>query len=497
MSPPKETTTRTPQPMRPHRMAPLATLPVFFKLAEQRVVLVGGDEAAAWKAELVAAAGATVIVIGPQPCPELEALAADPPAGKIILERRAWLPSDLAGATLVVGTTDDDNEAARIHAAARDAGVPVNVIDKPAHCTFQFGAVVNRSPLIIGISTDGGAPIFAQAIRSRIEALLPSGFARWGQAAKDWRDGLGQFGMSVRRRFWERFTDLALAKPDTAPQDSNRRALLAEARSMEGCGQGHVALVGAGPGNPELLTLRAVRALRSADVILFDDLVAPEILDFARREAKRMLVGKTGGRPSCKQEEINALMVDLATAGKRVVRLKGGDPMIFGRANEEIEVLRQAGIVFEVIPGITAAQAAAATLKVSLTDRGNARRLQFITGHARNGKLPDDLDLKALADPGATTAVYMPLGTLPSLVERLTLAGVEEHRPAVAIFNATRVDEFVVAGTVATIASAVQRHGVGAPCTLLIGNALRAAGAWRDAISSPERFPELSGLRCL
>jgi uroporphyrin-III C-methyltransferase/precorrin-2 dehydrogenase/sirohydrochlorin ferrochelatase len=456
-------------------MMPLATLPVFFKLAEQRVVLAGGNEAAAWKAELVAAAGAIVIVIDLQPCPELEALAADPPAGTIILERRAWLPSDFAGATFVVGATDDDDEAARIHAAARAACVPVNVIDKPAYCTFQFGAVVNRSPLVIGISTDGGAPIFAQAIRSRIEALLPSGFARWAQAAKDWRDGLAQFRLSVRLRFWERFSDLALAKPDAVPQDSNRRALIASARNLEGRGRGHVTLVGAGPGNPELLTLRAVRALRSADVILFDDLVAPEILDFARREAKRMLVGKTGGRPSCKQDEINALMVGLAGAGKRVVRLKGGDPMIFGRATEEIAALRHAGIAFEVVPGISAAQGAAASLNVSLTERLHARRLQFVTGHATNGDLPDDLDMKALADPRATTAVYMPLGTLQRLLERLRANGVEPMRPATAIFNATRENEQVIAGTIATIGGEVKMLAPSGPCLLLIGSVLRAA----------------------
>lgn len=463
---------RTPQPVRPHRMMPLATLPAFFKLAGQRVVLVGGNEAAAWKAELVAAAGATVIAIDPQPCPELEALAADPPAGKIILERRTWFHSDIVGATFVIGATDDENEARRIHTAARDAGVPVNVIDKPAYCTFQFGAVVNRSPLVVGISTDGGAPIFAQAVRSRIEALLPSGFAQWAQAAKDWRGGLAHFGVSVRRRFWERFSDIALARPNTAPQAGDRHEWLSEAVSMGQRGQGHVALVGAGPGNPELLTLKAVRALRSADVILFDDLVAPEILDFARREAKRMLVGKTGGRPSCKQGEINALMVDLAKAGKRVVRLKGGDPLIFGRANEEIAALRRAGIAFEVVPGISAAQGAAASLETSLTDRACAQRLQFVTGHASSGKVPDDLDLRALADPGATTAVYMPLGTLPALVQRLVATGMEPGRPATAIFNATRRDELVVAGTIATISDDVRRQHIMGPCILLIGNVL-------------------------
>ena len=477
MSPPEKSSARTPQLARPQRMMPLATLPVFFKLAGQRVVVAGGTEAAAWKAELLAAAGAIVIAIDPRPCPELEALAAEPSAGKIVLRRRAWLSSDFSGVTFVVGAAADEIEAARIYNAAREAGVPVNVIDKPAYCTFQFGAVVNRSPLVIGISTDGGAPVFAQAIRSRIEALLPFGFAQWAQAAKDWRDDLAHLSLSVRRRFWERFSDRALARPNAVPDADDRGQLLSGALDTGRREPGYVALVGAGPGNPELMTLKAVRALRSADIILFDDLVAPGILDFARREAKRMLVGKTGGRPSCKQNEINALMVSLAKAGKRVVRLKGGDPMIFGRANEEIGALREAGIDFEIIPGISAAQGAAASLQVSLTDRGSARRLQLVTGHASNGRLPDDLDLAALADPGATTAVYMPLGTLPSLLERMTAAGVEHQRPAIAIFNATRADELVVAGTIATISDDIERRRTAGPCVLLVGNALGAAGA--------------------
>jgi uroporphyrin-III C-methyltransferase/precorrin-2 dehydrogenase/sirohydrochlorin ferrochelatase len=482
---------RTPQPVRPHRMMPLATLPVFFKLTGAHVVLAGGNEAAAWKAELVAAAGATVTVIDPQPCAEIEALAANPPAGGLALVRRCWLPADFAGATFIIGATDDEDEAARISAAARKIGAPVNIIDKPTYCTFQFGAVVNRSPLVIGISTDGGAPIFAQAIRSRIEALLPSGFASWAQAAKDWRNGLAQHGLSIRRRFWERFSDMALTMPDAAPRVEDRNTLLCDAAAYNTPGRGNVALVGAGPGNPELMTLKGMRALRSADVILFDDLVAPEILDFARREAKRMLVGKSGGRPSCKQDEINALMIGLARAGKRVVRLKGGDPMIFGRANEEIAALRRASIAFEVIPGISAAQGAAASLKVSLTERTTAHRLQFVTGHACNGTLPENLDLAALADPQCTTAVYMPLGTLRALVDRLIAAGVEPDVPAVATFNATRKNERVVAGTVATIAGDVERQRVCGPCVLLIGYALRAREAatgsvrrsWRRASS--------------
>lgn len=486
MSSPDTPAARTPGLKRPRRMDRLATLPLFFMLGGRRAVVVGGNEAAAWKAELLSAAGATVEVRDPDPCEEMEALAADPPGGPVVLERQAWAPECFAGAALVIAATEDEAEAARIFGAARDAGVPVNVIDRPAFCTFQFGAIVNRSPLVVGISTDGAAPIFGQAVRSRIEALLPIGFKRWAAAAKRWRADLKRrnLGSAVRRQFWERFTALALAAPDRAPVAGDRKTLLAEAREevQDRPSAGHVTLVGAGPGNPELLTLKAVRALRSADVIMFDDLVAPEILDFARREAKRMLVGKTGYGPSCKQDDINALMVGLAKSGKRVVRLKSGDPMIFGRAGEEIAALERARIPVEIVPGITAAQGAAASLKVSLTHRTSARRVQFVTGHAHSGRLPEDLDLAALADPQATTAVYMPLGTLRDLAGRLLGAGIEPERPVTAIFNATRPQEHVVAGTVATIADRVDAEEVIGPCLVLIGEVLRAPAIARKSV---------------
>src|SRR5215510_9093152 len=361
----------------------------------------------------------------------MRALAAEPPGGPVLLQAKEWDGTNFAGAELVVGAADDADEARRLASAAQRAGVPVNVIDRPAFSTFRFGAIVNRSPLIVGISTDGAAPVFAKAVRSRIEALLPAGFARWVKAAHAWRRELRSLNLAdaVRRRFWDRFARLALAEPGRAPGASDRDCLLAQARGG-GRGLGHVLLVGAGPGDPELLTLAAVRALRSADVILYDDLVAPEILDFARREAQRVLVGKRGHRPSCRQRDINTLMVRLAKAGQRVVRLKAGDPLIFGRAGEEMAALARANIPHDVVAGITAAQGAAASLKVSLTKRGGARRLQLVTGHADDGRLPEDLDLDALADVGATTAVYMPLATLNVLTERLLSHGVAGQLPA-------------------------------------------------------------------
>jgi uroporphyrin-III C-methyltransferase/precorrin-2 dehydrogenase/sirohydrochlorin ferrochelatase len=470
----------------------LASLPLFFTLAGRRAVVVGDSDAAAWKAELISAAGANVAVLGAAPCTELEALAADPPGGPVHLERRPWSAADFAGAALVIASAEDEEEAQAVCAAAIALGVPVNVIDNPACCTFQFGAIVNRSPLVVGISTAGAAPVLGQAVRSRIEALLPAGLARWAEAAHAWRAELAslRIGPAVRQRLWEAFAALALRAPERRPERADWARLLRDARRDGGRaqGMGHVILVGAGPGDPELLTLKAVRALRSADVILFDDLVAPEVLDFARREAKRLLVGKTGHRPSCKQDDINALMIGLARSGKRVVRLKAGDPMIFGRAGEEIEALERAGIPVEIVPGISAAQGAAASLKVSLTHRALARRVQLVTGHAHDGRLPDDLDIAALADRRATTAVYMPLGTLADLTQRLLNAGVEPHRPVCALFNATRPHEMAVSGTVGTIDGLIEGLRIAGPCVLIVGSVLQTRPA-----AHPSRKPSPQG----
>jgi uroporphyrin-III C-methyltransferase/precorrin-2 dehydrogenase/sirohydrochlorin ferrochelatase len=245
-----------------------------------------------------------------------------------------------------------------------------------------------------------------------------------------------------------------------------------------------VTLVGAGPGDPELLTLRAVRALQAADIILVDDLVAPGILDFARREAKKMLVGKTGHGPSCRQDEINALMVTLARAGKRVVRLKGGDPMIFGRATEEIAACRAAGIAVEVVPGISAAQGAASRLGVSLTHRERARRLQYVTGHGSDGRLPDDIDWKSIADPSATTIVYMPVKTHAAFAAAAIAAGLDAATPAVAVINATRPDETVIAATIADLPQHLAAAVVAGPAVVMIGRVF-ARAARADVTSAP------------
>ena len=331
-----------PAETRPPRMARLARLPVFFALAGKRAVVAGGSAAAAWKAELLSAAGAQVDVYAADPCEELAALEDNPPGGAIRIVRRSWIADDLAMAALAVGAFDDDISAAGFSAAARNAGVPVNVIDKPAFCDFSFGSIVNRSPLVVGISTDGAAPVFAQAIRAKIEALLPQGFARWVAAAVQWRPAVKSSGLSFagRRKFWQLFTACAVADPHREPSEGDVGALVADAKRLgDAVDNGSVTLVGAGPGDPELLTLRAVRALQSADDILFDEQVSPGVLDFARREARKTLV---------KDSDTHTSMIGLAKSGRRVVRLKAGTLTLAG-TSRDIAACRAAGIAVESV----------------------------------------------------------------------------------------------------------------------------------------------------
>ncbi|MBV9348842.1 MAG: uroporphyrinogen-III C-methyltransferase [Pseudolabrys sp.] len=469
---------RTPSEQQPGRMAALARLPVFFALEGKRVITAGGSAAAAWKAELLAAAGAQVEVFALEYCEELRALAGQTARASVTLVCREWTAGDLRGAALAVGAFESEDAAAAFAAAARQAGVPVNVIDKPAYCDFAFGSIVNRSPLVIGISTDGAAPVFAQAIRAKIEAMLPQGFALWAAAAARWRGMLKQSGLPFagRRKFWQLFTRHAIAHPNDVPGLEDYEQLLADVRDLGGAVEtGAVTLVGAGPGDPELLTLRAVRALQTADVILFDDLVAKDVLDFARREAKKILVGKTGHRASCRQDDINRLMVGLARAGRHVVRLKGGDPLIFARADEEIAACAEAAIAVEIVPGISAVQGAASRLGVPLTGRGKSRRVQLVTGHSRDGGLPDDIDWRSLADPAATTAVYMPVGTLPRLVEGAVAAGLDPLTPAVAISNATRHQEKRIAASIGELPQRLAEAALEGPVLVMIGSVFGAA----------------------
>jgi uroporphyrin-III C-methyltransferase / precorrin-2 dehydrogenase / sirohydrochlorin ferrochelatase len=455
----------------PARIAPLANLPLFHRLAGRRVVVAGSSEGALWKAELLAAAGADVLVLAGEDAEKFEAVPT------LTVLRRDWTPADLEGAALAVADPGSREEALRFVAAAREAGVPVNVIDQTDLCDVQFGTIVNRSPIVLAISTGGAAPMLGQSIRARIEAVLPLGLSAWARTAQRLRPSLKARvkSFSDRRAFWERFVERAWA--GGSPGDSEE---LFEPWPGKA---GRVTLVGAGPGDPELLTLKAVRALQSATVILYDDLVGPEILELARREAKRVAVGKTGRGPSCRQTDINARMVALARAGETVVRLKGGDPLVFGRATEEIEACRSAGIEVSIVPGISAAQGAAASLGFSLTERREARRIQFVTGHGADGRLPRDIDWGSIADPAATTIVYMPRATLGEFARSAIAAGLAPDTPAVAIASATLPTQAQIAGTVGTIAGLAASLPAGAPVTIVIGRVARERGVLelRDA----------------
>jgi uroporphyrin-III C-methyltransferase/precorrin-2 dehydrogenase/sirohydrochlorin ferrochelatase len=460
----------------PPLMRGLASLPLFFALSGKRVVLSGGSVAALWKAELLQAAGARLEIYCRDPDPRLRDLVRRSPTARLI--ERACAPEDLAGAVLAIAAAESAEAAAEFKAAARAAGVPVNLIDRPADSDFRFGSIVDRSPLVVGISTDGAAPILAQALRGRLEALLPRELALWAEAAKAWRRKLAELRLPAapRRVFWEYFARRALDARNLHPNESDLDGVLArvsgDAPKRVG---GSVALVGAGPGDPELLTLKALRVLQSADVVLSDDLVSPAIVEMARREAEKVSVGKRGYRPSCKQDDIIALMIERARQGKRVVRLKGGDPMIFGRANEEIRGLEAAGIPCEVVPGVTAALGAAASLRISLTERDKARRVQFITAHAHNGKLPDDLDWRALCDKRASSVVYMGARTCAALAERLLGEGIDPETPVIVVERATWADERRVHGTIATIGAEMEAEIPSGPCIILIGPAFGAS----------------------
>jgi len=303
-------------------MHALATLPVFFKLAGKRALVAGGDEPALWKAELLAATGAHVDVYSDAFADGFIELAHAPPAGSLTLHRRRWRGEDLAGAAIAIGACTDDADAEAFAAAAREAGIPVNVVDRPAFCDFQFGAIVNRSPLVVAISTDGGAPVFGQAIRSLIEALLPSGFSRWAEAAKTWRSKGDRLGKTpaAKRRFWERFADLAMQNATRAPVESDLVQLLSDAEASKNGAQ-PITLIDVGD-SVETLTLAAVRALRRGDLIVFDKDVPEAVLDFARREARRHAF------PSSREEIVASVdeMIASAAAGKHVICLRAPGP---------------------------------------------------------------------------------------------------------------------------------------------------------------------------
>ena len=441
---------------------------------------------------MLSAAGAEVEVYAVEPCEDLSALAAAPPRGPIVIHRRGWNASDMRGAALAVAACENDDEAAHFAAAARAAGVPVNVIDKPKFCDFSFGAIVNRSPLVIGISTDGAAPVFAQAIRAKLEALIPRGFARWAEAARRWRQQVQASGLSFngRRRFWQVFTAFAVKHPDHEPAQPDYDRLLARDRGRRARRRAWISYLGrrrprrSGAAHLARGACAAVRrrhpVRRSGVARMSWSLpgARPERC-WSARPAMALLQAKRDQRADGRRSP---------RRGRRVVRLKGGDPMIFGRASEEIEACRKARVAVEVVPGITAAQGAASRLGVSLTQRQAARRVQYITGHGADGALPDDIDWRSLADPAATSIIYMPVRTLGELTARAITAGLDPATPAVAVARATRPDEARIVSTVAELPERLAEAGLPGPVVVMIGRAfegLSAAKVEHDPMTRP------------
>jgi uroporphyrin-III C-methyltransferase / precorrin-2 dehydrogenase / sirohydrochlorin ferrochelatase len=446
---------RQPSEARPARIGTLSVLPVFLDLKDKRAVVAGGSEAAAWKAELLLAAGGRIELYAPELSGEMSRVLVREPS--ITHHARKWDDACLAGAAVALADAEDDREAAAFERAARAAGVPCNVIDRPAFCHFQFGSIVNRSPVVVGISTSGAAPILGQAIRRRIETLLPPSLAEWARLASNFRSRVtNRLAPGAERRgFWTAFVDHAFGPaPEVGAEHMLSQAMDEVSAS---CGRGHVTFVGAGPGDAELLTLKAVRALQAADVILFDDLVSDEVLELARREARRILVGKRAGRPSCQQDEINGLMVKLAGAGRHVVRLKSGDPMIFGRAGEEIAELERHRIAYSVVPGITAGVALASCLGTSLTHRDHARSVRFVTGHSKDGGLPRDVDWAGVADPTATTIFYMGGRNARQISDKLLSCGMPPDMPVIVACDLGRAAQTLVGTNLAGLPETIEK----------------------------------------
>jgi uroporphyrin-III C-methyltransferase / precorrin-2 dehydrogenase / sirohydrochlorin ferrochelatase len=457
--------------------------PVFLDLDHQPVLVVGGGEQAAQKIRLLTKTKALIRVLAQGPCDEVAGLAA---AGAIQLERRPLAARDLAGVRLAYVALEDDAEAARAVAMARAASVPVNAVDRQELCDFITPAIVDRDPVIVAIGTEGTAPVLARQIKARLEAMLPArlgGLARWAAGLRR-RAAAAITKGTARRQFWDGFFEGPVARAYLADDFQNAANLVERELAGTPPELGRVTLVGAGPGDPDLLTFKAMRALQEADVIVADRLVSPAILDRARRDAARIMVGKTPGRPSPTQSEINAILLREAAAGRHVVRLKGGDPFVFGRGGEELAALRAAAVPVEIVPGITAAMGCAASVGLALTEREERRSLTLLTGHASDG--PAEHDWAALARPGQLLAIYMGVGAAGHIQDRLLAAGMDGATPATVVENGTLPTQKVATGTIGRLVEMLIDASIKGPAMIFIGAHPEAAA--REAAAPESRM---------
>lgn len=456
----------------------MQTFPLFMSLQGRRALVVGGTEAAARKVELLLSAGAQVSLIADTVVGEIAQLIDE---GRISWAGRAFDEADLSGVSLVVVASDDEALQTRVSLAAQQRCLPVNVVDRPKLSSFIMPAIVDRAPITIAISTGGAAPALARRLRAEIERAMPAAIGRLARFAEVFREQVRRTldQPRARRRFWDRvfegrIAELALAGDEIGARRELIR-LLDGTRRETGPATGMVHLVGAGPGDPDLLTMKAHRLLQRADVVVYDRLVSAEVLAMARRDAERIYVGKRRASHCLSQDEINHRLVALARAGKSVVRLKGGDPLVFGRGGEEIEALACAGIAVEVVPGVTAALGCAASAGIPLTHRDHAQACVFVTGHLMNGSV--DLDWQMLARPRQTVVIYMGANSLPAIASQLVAHGLPASTPVALIENGTTDRERRVVGTLATIERQAMRARLQGPTLCMVGEVVGLAVA--------------------
>lgn len=444
-------------------------LPIFLDVKHRSCVVIGGGEIAARKVALLLKAGATVTVCAPELAVTLSQLAA---AGKIRHRREEFHESLLDDGILAIAATDDADVNRRVSEAASARHIPVNVVDRPELCSFIMPSIIDRSPVVAAVSSGGTSPVLARVIRARLESLIPSAYGRLAQLVAPFRDRVkAKFThLNHRRVFWEEVLQGPIAELVYSGQD--RAAYAALERKLEtAVGDqahlGEVYLVGGGPGDPDLLTFRALRLMQQADVVVYDRLVSPEVLDLVRRDAERIYAGKERDRHAIPQEDINQLLVRLAREGKRVVRLKGGDPFIFGRGGEEIATLMEEGIPFQVVPGITAAAGCSAYAGIPLTHRDYAQSVVFVTGHLQDGTV--NLNWKALAQPKQTVVFYMGLHGVDTICRELIAHGLSDKTPAALVQQGTTRHQQVHTGTLASLPGIVERAKVKPPTLIIVG----------------------------
>ena len=446
-------------------------LPVFLDVRDRKCLVVGGGDVAARKCALLLRAGARVTVVAPALGP---ALAADVAEERIAHRAGSFAPQDVVGVALVIAATDDDAVNRAVAAAAKAQHTPVNVVDQPALCSFIMPSIIERAPLVVAVSSGGASPVLARLLRARLESLIPAGYGRLAALAAAFRNEVkAHFKPSERRRFWERvlqgpIAELVLSGREDSARDALKCAIADPRLVYSG---GEVALIGAGPGDPDLLTFRALRLMQQADVVVYDRLVSRPILDLVRRDAERIYAGKERANHTLPQEDINHLLVRLAREGQRVVRLKGGDPFIFGRGGEEIDTLAAEGIPFQVVPGITAAAGCASYAGIPLTHRDYSQSVVFVTGQLKDGSI--NLNWPALAQPRQTLVFYMGLVGIDILCGQLVAHGLPAATPAALIQQGTTPEQRVLIGSLETLPGIVHASDVKPPTIIIVGGVVR------------------------